>query len=285
MLRIFKSKVFLFGLITICILIVIGVTSRQGSQANWLSHIANAAISPFQKIFSLSAEKVEGGLSFFKDIKAVQKENEELKAKIDQLEQENRELQEYREKNKEFREVLNLKDQFNDYDFVGANIIAKDPGNWFNIFTIDIGKKDGIENNFPVITSKGLVGSVLSSGAISSKVITLIDIDSTVSARISKSREIVRVKGDITLKEQGLCRMDYISPEVDIEVGDMIETSGIGGVFPKGIIIGKVKEIRQTNSELSRYAVIEPAVDFKRLEEVVVLKSKTGNVGVENTAR
>jgi rod shape-determining protein MreC len=272
-------------LVTIAIFFTIGLSAKPDSNANWVSHIINATVSPLQKIFSFSGQKVSGSLSFFKDVKAVQKENEELKARIDQLEKENAQLQEYKVKNEELKSALNLKDQFNEYDFVGANIIAKDPGNWFNVFTIDIGKNNGIGNNFPVVTGKGLVGSVYSTGLISSKVVSIIDIDSTVSARISKSREVVRVKGDITLKEQGLCRMDYISPEVDVEVGDTIETSGLGGIFPKGIIIGKVKEIRQTNNELNRYAVIEPAVDFKRLEEVFVLKSKTGNTGVDNTAK
>lgn len=282
--RLFKNKLFVLGLVTILILIIMGVSSRQDSRLNWLSGAVNVAFSPIQKMFSISGQKVQSGLSFFQDIKAVKKENEELRSKVDQLEKEKMELQGYREENKELRQALNLKSQFSDYDFIGANVIAKDPGNWFNIFNIDVGKKESISNKFPVITSKGLVGSVESAGVFSSKIISIIDMDSTISGRISKTRDIVRIKGDITLKDQGLCKMDYIPPEVDLSVGDTIETSGLGGIFPKGIVIGKVKEIRQTNNELTRYAIIEPAVDFKRLEQVFVLKSKN-NAGTEGSAK
>lgn len=285
MLRIFKNKLFLLILFTMIIFIVMGVSSKQESKANWFGNAINITFSPLQKFFSFSGQKIDASLSFFKDISAVKKENQELKARIDQLEKDTKDLEEYKKKNKDLRDALNLKDQFHDYEFIGANIIAKDPGNWFNIFTIDIGRKDGIVNNCPVITSRGLVGSVYNSGVLSSKVITIIDMDSTVSARISKSREMVRVKGDITLKDEGLCRMDYISPEADVAVGDTIETSGMGGIFPKGIVIGKVKEVRQTNNELSRYAIIEPVVDFKRLEEVFVLKSKSNNTEVGSSEK
>lgn len=275
MLNLFKKKSFLLLLVTLAILLVIGLSSNENSRINWLGNSVSVVLSPFQKIFLSSGEKVSASMSFFKDIKTVKQENEELKSKIDELEKENSELSGYREKIKELKIALNLKDQFNDYELIGANIIGKDAGNWFNIFNIDRGSRDAIGWNFPVITAKGLVGRVSVSDIFSSKVISIIDPDSTVSGRISRTRDTVLVRGDLTLKDQGLCRMDHISPEVDISYGDTIETSGIGGIYPKGIIIGKVKSVSQNTSELSRYAIIEPAVDFKRLEEVFVLKDKT----------
>jgi len=284
LLRLFRNKLFLLILATVVVFIVMGISTSQDSKINWFGNAIDAAFSPVQKLISTVGRKVNSYMSLFSDMKSLKAENEELKIKVERLEKENGELAGYREKNKELREALNLKDQFKDYDSIGANVIAKDPGNWFNIFTVDRGKNDGISNNFPVITGKGLVGSVYSAGLFSSKVVTIIDMDSTVSGRISKTRDLVRVKGDINLKDQGLCRMDYISPDIDISVGDTVETSGLGGIFPKGIIIGRIKEIRQVNNELSRYAVIEPAVDFKRLEEVIILKSKN-NVGPESTGK
>jgi len=92
---------------------------------------------------------------------------------------------------------------------------------------------------------------------------------------------LVFVKGDLQLKNQGLCRLDNIFPDMDIAVGDTIETSGLGGIYPKGIIIGKVKEVRRKTNDLNRYAIIEPAVDFKRLEEVFVLESKNNKDNYE----
>jgi len=252
-----------------------GISARQDSIVNRFGGILNAVMPPFQRLFSISGQKSGAFISFFRDTKAIRMENEQLKIKVDNLEKENNELKSFKEENKELKAVLNLKDQFNSYDFIGANITAKDMGNWFNVFTVDRGSRDGIAKDFPVITGKGLVGKVFSAGSISSKVISIIDVDSTVSARISKTRDYVRVKGDINLKNKGLCVMDYIPLDVDVEVGDTVETSGIGGIFPKGIIIGSVKEIRQTSSEMNRYAIIEPAVDFQRLEDVFILKSKS----------
>ena len=250
-----------------------GVSSNYSSNVNQFGNVLSVILSPVQKLFSFSGSKVEGSLSFFRDIKAVKQENEELKAKIDQLENERDDLLEFKAKNKDLRDALNLKDQFNDYDFLGANVIAKDPGNWFNIFTVDRGSKDGIGTDYPVITSKGLVGKVTVSGINSSKVISVIDSDSTVSARVAKTRDLVVVRGEMSLAEKGLCRMDYIH-DIDLAIGDTIETSGMGGIFPKGIVVGKVKQLMQATGELTRYAIIEPTVDFQRLEEVFVLKAK-----------
>lgn len=279
MLRLLKSKWFIVSFITVVLLIVMGVSANKNSKINWLNNIISVPLTPVQAFFSSIGQRVEDGLSFFQDIEVVRQENDTLKAKVYELERENRELLSFKVKNEQLRQALDLKAQFEDYEIRGANIIAIDPGNWFNIFKIDIGSKDGIKADYPVITnSKGLVGKVMSADLTSSKVLTIIDEDSAVACWISKTgggHAIVR--GDILLKEQGRCKMDYIPLDVDVEVGDVIETSGIGGIFPKGILVGKVVEVRKTNSEMNRYAIIEPAADFKRLEEVYVLKSRIEN--------
>jgi rod shape-determining protein MreC len=251
------------------------LTTNENSKLYWLTSPVRTVLSPFQKLFSFSGQKVESSVAFFKDISAVKQENEELKEKLDKLEKENSELIGYREKIRELKAALNLKDQFSEFDLLGANIIAKDAGNWFNTFSIDRGSRDQISVNYPVLNSKGLIGRVSSPDIFSSKVISIIDVDSTVSGRISKTRDLVVVRGDITLKDQGLCRMDYIPSDADVAVGDTIETSGLGGIYPKGIIIGRVKATSQKTDEMGRYAIIEPVVDFKRIEEVFVLKAKT----------
>lgn len=275
MLRLFRTKWFIVSLITIVLLVVMGVSANKNSKLNWLNNIISVPLTPVQSFLSSIGQKVEDGLSFFKDMEAVKKENEVLKAEVTELQKQIRELSVLKGKNEELRRALSLKEQFGDYTFLGANIIAIDPGNWFNVFKVDIGSREGVQSDCPVVTSaKGLVGRLLSSDITSSKVVTIIDEESAVSGWISKAgggHAIVR--GDMALKEKGLCKMDYIPLEVDVEVGDVIETSGLGGIYPKGIVIGEVIEVRKTNSELDRYAIIQPAADFKRLEEVYVLKS------------
>jgi rod shape-determining protein MreC len=281
LLRLFKNKALLLVLLTIIILVLIGFSSRQDSKVNRVNNLVSVPLTPIQRFFSYIGQRVDSSLSFFKDMKSVKLENEELRIRINELEKENRELLAYREKNEQLRKALNLKDRFDDYEIIGGNVVAKDPGNWFNIFKIDVGEKDGVMNDLPVLAAgKSLVGRIMATDITSSKVITIIDEDSVVSGWISKAGGgPVRVRGDITLKEQGLCRMDYIPVDVDVEVGDVIETSGLGGIYPRGIIVGKVKEVRTTSSELDKYAVIEPSSDFKRIEEVFVLKGRTNDFG------
>jgi rod shape-determining protein MreC len=237
-------------------------------------NILGTALLPFQRVFALIDGSFRDGLFYFTDINSVKQENEMLKAKIDEVEKLNKELNDNKQKIAELRDALNIKDRYNQYDIAGANIIAKDPGNWFDIFTLDIGSKDGVEENTPVVTGKGLVGRVIKTDLFSCKVLSIIDPDSSVSARISKTRDLVVIRGDIDLKELGECRMDYIPNDVDIVEGDIVETSGLGGIFPKDIVIGKIKNIRISDNEFTKYAQIVPVVDFKRLEEVYLLRRK-----------
>ena len=273
--------------ITLVALVIMGISAKPDSGVNMVSNLVSIPLSPMQKFLSSAGQKIEEVMSFFKDIHAIKEENEYLKIKINELEKERRELLEYREKIEELKKALNLKDRFDDYELIGANVIAKDPGNWFNIFKIDIGRKDGIMRDFPVLTAaNGLVGRVMAADYTSSKVITIIDADSIVSGWISKAGGgPVRVKGDISLKDEGLCRMDYIPTDVNVEVGDIVETSGLGGIYPKGIVIGEVKEVRKTSGDLNRHAIVKPVVDFKRLGEVFVLKSRSETTVIGGAAR
>ncbi|NLV36301.1 MAG: rod shape-determining protein MreC [Clostridiaceae bacterium] len=274
MLRFFKSKWFVLSLITIALLVVMGISANENSKLNWLNNIVSVPMKPIQGFFSSIGREIDDFLSFFKEMEEVKKENDVLRAEVAELRKQNREMSVLESKNEELRQALNLKEQFGDYTIHGANIIAVDPSNWFNAFKIDIGTTEGIDSNFPVVTSsRGLVGRVVTSDISTSTVQTIIDVESAISGWIAKAgggHAIVR--GDMELKGKGLCKMDYIPLEVDVEVGDIIETSGLGGYYPKGIVIGEVIEVRKSNSELDRYAIIQPAADFKRLEEVFVLK-------------
>lgn len=287
MLRLFRNKALLLVLFTIIMLILIGFSSSQNSKINRINNLVSVPLTPIQRFFSYVGQRIDSGLSFLRDMKLIRLENEELKIRINELEKENRELLAYKEKNEQLRKALNLKDRFDDYEIIGGNVIAKDPGNWFNIFKIDVGERDGVMNDLPVLsTGKSLVGRIMTTDITSSKVITIIDEDSVLSGWISKAGGgPVRIRGDLALKEQGLCRMDYIPVDVNVEVGDVIETSGLGGIYPKGIVIGKVKEVRTASSELDRYAVIEPSTDFKRIEEVFVLKKKAVDFGVDGVQK
>lgn len=272
--RLLKSKLFIVALVVAGILALAALSAGEGSGVRVIGNVISIPIAPLQRIISFTAERIGGIFDYFKDVKLTKAENEELLRRISELEKENRELERLKKENQELRDALNFLDEMESYEPIGCTIIAKDPGNWFEVFTINRGSKDGIEINAPVITAYGLVGRISDVDLFTAKVTTIIDMDSTVAARVSRSRDIMIVRGDATLKNRGLCRMDYISPDVDIMPGDLIETSGLGGIYPKGIIIGKVKEIIRNEGQFDSYAIISPIVDFKRLEEVIVLKEK-----------
>lgn len=270
--HLFKNK--LFALILVTILALGLLLFLPNGQINYFGDVTSLAISPFQGVINFVNSKVQGITWYFRDIQTLRDENIELKLRMDELESERIGLLEHKFKNAELREALNIKEQFSEYELIGANIIGKDLGNWFKVFTIDRGTRDGMRVNHSIINRQGLVGRIIGTDMFSSKVESIIDPKSSVSARISKSRDLVVVKGDLKLSEQGLCRMDYIPIDSDLAVGDTVETSGLGGYYPRGIIIGRVKEIRESSSRGLRYAIIEPAVDFRRLEEVFVLADK-----------
>jgi len=258
------------------LLIISGLSLKFDVLPESISKYVSVPFVPVQKLISLGGVKIEDAVSFFRDIEAVRQENEKLKEKIDEIERENRDLKEYRQENIELRQALNIKDQFATYEPLGSNIIGKDMGNWFDTFTIDRGSQDGIGKNFPVVTSKGLIGRIIQSNVDSSKVESIIDKDSVISVRISQKGDLARVRGDIQYSDLGVCILDRIPPEADVAVGDLIETSGIGGIYPRGILIGKVIEVRKANDDLNKYAIVQPAVDFRRLDKVFILKDKAG---------
>lgn len=274
--KLFKNGIFMLVLLTIILLIVAGASYNGIEVLSFVRNIVNVPLVSTQTFFTTAGQKVEYFFSTFKEIKSLKEENEKLKVQISDLERENREFTGYKEKIEELREALKLKSQFEDYEIIGSNVIAKDPGNWFDVFVIDIGKKDGIDVDYPVVTgTKALIGRVISSDYTSSKVMSIIDEDSAVSCWLPKTEGgHLIVKGDLVLKDEGLCHTCTIPANLDISFNDVIETSGLGGIYPKGILVGRVKEIRQTDGGLEKYGLIEPEVNLKKLQEVFVLKKK-----------
>jgi rod shape-determining protein MreC len=272
----FRSRIFILTLITVMLLIIIGVTSRPDSKLNAVRDIISVPLAPIQELFTSAGRKISDSLKYFENIDKLKNENEELKKRIKELENENRNYKILKDKNEQLMEALNLKNRFDDYEIIGGNIIAKDPGNWFNVFRIDRGTKDGINFNDTIVSeNKGLVGRVELAGLTSAIIISVIDEGSVISARIrGEDGGYVRVRGDVRLKEKGFCRMDYIPFDVNVEVGDIIETSGLGGIYPMGIVIGKVTEVRKSGSDMSHYGIIKPEADLKKIEEVYILRKK-----------
>lgn len=227
---------------------------------------------PIQNGLTYLKNWFSGNNTFFTNINNLQQENQELKQKNSQLEQALRELEVVRSENATLKEYVNLKDKYIDYETIPAYIIQKDISNYSNTMIINIGSKDGIDVNMPVISDQGLVGHIISVTDTTAKLQTIIDTASTTSCVISTSRDMMIVRG--TLNEKAQLKATFIPTEATVLEGDKIETSGLGGIYPKGIHIGTIKQVVSTKNITDRYAIIQTAVDFSKLETVLVIKTK-----------
>jgi len=211
-----------------------------------------------------------GNNSFFTNISNLQEENEKLKQKNSELEQSLRELEIIKSENATLKEYVNLKDKYTDYETIPAYIIQKDISNYSETMVINIGSNDGIKVNMPVISDQGLVGHIISLTDTTAKVQTIIDTASTTSCVITSSRDMMIARG--TISEKSALKATFIPTEATVLEGDKVETSGLGGIYPKGIHIGTIKKVVSTKNITDRYAIIQTAVDFSKLETVLVIK-------------
>lgn len=260
-------------IITILILILTVILSNIDiKKMSYLENVFNALVMPIQNGLTYLKNKIEGNESFFEDISKLQEENEELKKKNSELEQTLREYEIVKSENETLKEYVNLKDKYKDYQTIPAYIIQKDITNYNQIIVINVGEKDGVKADMAVIADQGLVGHVISVTQTTAKIQTIIDTASSVSCNISTSREPIIVTG--TLEKTSTLKASYIPTDATILESDKVETSGIGGIYPKGIPIGTIKEVVSTKNITDRYAYVETAVDFKKLETVLVITQK-----------
>mgnify|MGYP000245442378 CR=1 FL=1 len=257
--------------ITIVILILIVIFSNREANTSFFENVANKLVMPIQNGLTYLKNKVSGNSTFFTDINNLKKENQNLEEKNSQLEQELRELENIKTENETLKEYLGLTEKYGEYKTVPGYIIDKDISNYSKIIVINIGKKDGIEENMTVIADEGLVGHVVSVTDNTAKVRTIIDTSSSISCLMSTNKDSIVCKG--TLESDTELKAMYIPTNANLVQGDSVDTSGLGGIYPKGIHVGTVKKIISTKNITDRYAIVETAVNFSKLNTVLVIKS------------
>lgn len=214
------------------------------------------------------------------EIRSLLRENEELKAQIDELTMENIKLQQDRYELTSLRELYSLDAQYDEYDKVGARIIAKDTGNWFHSFTIDKGLDDGLEIDMNVMAGSGLVGRIIDVGPNWSKVMAIIADNSNTSGMVLSTSDNLIVTGDLELYADGVISFEKLVDSADRVVeGDKIVTSNVSDKYLPGILIGYISSINVDANNLTKSGLITPAVDFEHLEEVLVITEKKQSVG------
>ena len=257
-------------IITIIVLIVLVLlTNIKTGSISGVENAFSKIVMPIQNGLTYLKNKLAGNNAFFEDINNIKAENESLREKNAELEEQLRELEIIKAENATLREYNNMSEKYAEYTTVPAYIINKDISNLSDTMVINVGSNDGIKENMPVITTEGLVGYVLSTTDKTSKIQPIIDPATSVSASLSTSRDGVIVKG--ILGSDNTLKLMYIPTDADIVLEDTIETSGIGGIYPKGILIGKISQIIESKNITDRYAIVETAVDFSKLETVLVI--------------
>ena len=227
---------------------------------------------PIQNGLTYLKNKISGNSTFFTDINNLQNENEELRQKNSELEQSLRELENIRTENETLKEYLNLTEKYGEYKTIPGYVINKDISNYSKTIVINIGSDDGVQENMTVIGDEGLVGHVVSVTNNTAKVQTIVDTASSISCSMSTTKDSIVCKG--TLNGQSELRAMYIPTDANIIQGDSIETSGLGGIYPKGIHVGTVKSVTNTQNITDRYALVETAVDFDKLDTVLVITNQ-----------
>ncbi len=255
-------------LLTILLFLFIGLflLSRFGQysgEANFLEKGLRWLAYPVQKNIQRVITWVKGiGESYF-FLLGVQEENKALRRQISELRQRNIRLQELMlaEERLKKLEALHLKSG------IVARIVGRDPSSWFKSLLVDKGEKAGVSKDMVAIGADGLVGRVIDVSAQTAKILIITDPNSAVDVLIQRSR----VQGILEGNVEDYCIMKYVPKAEDIQIGDKVLTSGIGGIFPKGLMIGTVRQVDKKRAGIFQYVEVTPAVDFAKLEELLIV--------------
>lgn len=273
-------------------LLLLGLALGQLGYLGPVRNITRALFVPFQAGLTAVGTDVSDFVRSARDLRDLRQRNAQLQAQVNRLSVENARLTEVERENERLRQLLNFTRSNPWYDYRAAAVIGQKIGDdtsnlLFSIF-IDVGARDGVAVDMPVITDRGLVGRVVAVGPNVAEVLMLIDPASAINARVQSSRVTGIVRGNV---DSGLV-MERIPQGETVSPGDIVLTSGLGGNFPDKLVIGQITEVLQRDSDMFQSARIRPTVDFGKLEEVMVIITFTpteferelqSSLGGENT--
>jgi rod shape-determining protein MreC len=250
-----RKMVLIVGVIVLIAvnIIVLSVSSRRFT-AFGLERIAISFISPFQELVTRTTRFTRDIWYQYFYLVTVTRQNQILRTRLNQALEVNNQWQEDFEKT--ISEMV-----------VAAEVIGKDPSAWFKTVIIDKGKADGLTRGLPVVMPQGIAGQVVEVSNHYSKVMLIIDRNSAVDALVQRTRARGVIKGESTDR----CHLDFVLRKNDVRVGDSVVSSGLDGVYPKGLRLGFVAEVIEHDADIFHEVIVTPYVDFEKLEEVLVV--------------
>lgn len=245
------------------------------STSSPLANLAGIIASPFRSAYTSVATWFNDKQAYFADVKALEEENALLKRQIAEMEAAVRQARTDSAENARLRELNNLRQQRRDLtDFEAAYITEHSVTNWESTLTLNKGTAHGVEAGDCVVDERGgLVGMVREAGLNWSRVVTIVDTDTALGARVFRTQDLGLAEGNFSLMGENRLRLDFLPVGCQLMSGDLVLTSGLGGFYPPDLVIGSVEEIQVDDSGAALYAVLSPAVDLDDLTEVFIIKS------------
>ena len=253
---------------------VVFLMFRGSNGISVFENVVGTVFSPVQSAFSASAQWVHDFVSNWRDYGKLQREYDALEMENEHLQLQLSGMEEMEQENDRLKALLDASDAFEELDPIYAGVIARDPGQWFDTFTINRGTSNGVTEGMAVVTGDGLVGYIYEAGRTYAKVRTIIDSRSAVACLVQRTRDNGVMRGEVaTDSEYAECYVYYLPNVNNIVPGDVIITSGMDSLYPKGLTIGEVIAVSQEISADGSYVIVTPYVDFKHIEDVLVLRT------------
>lgn len=264
-----KSKFFLVCLAIVVVLALSTALLAALGITGPIRSVLKTVAVPFEWCGSRVADAVNGFCEVFADHDRLKAENEELRAQLESVENQQYENEVLREENEWLKGYLNIAGEHPEFLLTDARILSRESDNYSTVLSLDRGSVHGVELNMPVITEDGVFGYVQELGLDWCKVVSIVETATSVGAYVERSGVGGVVEGDADLRAGGVCRMTYIENTADLRIGDRVYTSGgSGSQYPAGLLIGEVIAIEADENTRTLTATIQPAVDFGALDSL-----------------
>ena len=263
----------------ILLLVIFRTTLKEDRKLNKVESLLKDGFTYTEKIIITPFNFIKEKITSYNKLKDVEKDNDILETSIDRIDSMEAENIELRRQLNALKEELNIDYALADYEYLNATVISRNIGYWHNKITIDKGTYNGVEKDMVVINSKGLIGKVIKSSTFTSdiRLITTSDTNNKISVHISNGSNNLYGLINSYDYNNNVLELEGISNTKDVNIGDLVYTSGLGGIFPSGILIGKVTEITTDSYDLAKIIKVSPSVDFTDINYVSILKRKSDN--------
>ena len=248
----------------------------MGTGVTFAEKVTSFVTAPFQKAFSKIYVSIHDSFYDFIHAPSISDENKRLREENAALLAKTAKMEKLESENRRMKEFFGIKEENPDYAMELADVVGRDASERFYSFTIDKGAHDKIEKYSPCVTKEGLVGLVTSVGPNYAKVSTILDSTCEVGVKVLESGDIAVTEGTARLALEGNLKLSYLPRDSKAKPGDLVTTTGIGGIFPEGIVVGKIKEVTPDSQGLTLNAVIEPLMDIRNVTEVMIIKDFDG---------